>query len=443
MQKNIIPPRTGRPGNSSPERSVSLDVSSSGHAQRKIKCPACGHKRYVRYWDSKQQQYLPEQFGKCDREENCGYYLAPWEWLKENRPNNTTNRMQQQYKPQGKQVSMFKEPKAVDKALVAKTLAHYGANNLVAYLRTVIGDKLADKVCAEYFIGTGQQGATIFWQIDMQMRTRTGQRIIYDSTGHRDKQFEPKRLFTTAEGYEPCLFGEHLLYTRKGRPVVAIVESEKTAAIASVYLPRLNGQDVVWLAASGVYGLTEEKCLVLSGREIVLVPDFSFHARAIWGQVVMRKATNERGFRVPHPDGAVEPDFVPVSAKLQALGCIVKFFDASPDCWDGSDIADLLLRQPPKLLNEPDYNTLKLPSVAQQRTAARSSAENSAASLKYPSGEKEFKIAYNSEARPVVHCAAPEFEEYLTGFFNNEHVAALAAALSCSTGTIQHIPQTE
>jgi hypothetical protein len=63
-----------------------------------------------------------------------------------------------------------------------------------------------------------------------------------------------------------CLFGEHLL--RDATKMVAIVESEKTAVIASCYLPGF-----IWLACGGSEGLNIDKCRCLKGRTVVLYPD--------------------------------------------------------------------------------------------------------------------------------------------------------------------------
>jgi hypothetical protein len=63
-----------------------------------------------------------------------------------------------------------------------------------------------------------------------------------------------------------CLFGEHLLQD-KSKPI-AIVESEKTAIIASVYVP-----DYIWLASGSLSNLNTEKCAVLRGRMLTLFPD--------------------------------------------------------------------------------------------------------------------------------------------------------------------------
>ena len=65
-----------------------------------------------------------------------------------------------------------------------------------------------------------------------------------------------------------CFFGEHLLPENKTRPV-ALVESEKTALIASYYLPQY-----LWLASGGKNGCFNENSLsVLAGRSVVLFPD--------------------------------------------------------------------------------------------------------------------------------------------------------------------------
>ena len=64
------------------------------------------------------------------------------------------------------------------------------------------------------------------------------------------------------------MFGEHLLQD-KTKPV-AIVESEKTAVIASVYLPRF-----IWLAVGSLTNLNAEKCSVLKGRSVILFPDLN------------------------------------------------------------------------------------------------------------------------------------------------------------------------
>ena len=71
------------------------------------------------------------------------------------------------------------------------------------------------------------------------------------------------------EGYnlKQCFFGKHLLSEEKSRPV-ALVESEKTAIIASYYLPQF-----LWIVSGGKNGCFNANSLsVLAGRSVVLFP---------------------------------------------------------------------------------------------------------------------------------------------------------------------------
>ena len=65
-----------------------------------------------------------------------------------------------------------------------------------------------------------------------------------------------------------CFFGEHLL-AQHPTMSVAIVESEKTAIIASHFIPNF-----IWLATGGMHGcLNQIAVKVLGGRDIILFPD--------------------------------------------------------------------------------------------------------------------------------------------------------------------------
>jgi hypothetical protein len=89
----------------------------------------------------------------------------------------------------------------------------------------------------------------------------------------------------------------------------------------------------------------------------------SFHARATWGLLPMRKKLNEKNMKVPHPEGDVQEDFVSVRHRLMNLGIPVSFFDPNPEIHDSSDIADLLIQSgPPVFYVEPDLKSLTLPT---------------------------------------------------------------------------------
>ena len=64
-----------------------------------------------------------------------------------------------------------------------------------------------------------------------------------------------------------CLFGEHLLKMYPDK-VVALVESEKSALIASGVYP-----EYIWLATGGKSQLSIDKLKVLKGRTVIMFPD--------------------------------------------------------------------------------------------------------------------------------------------------------------------------
>lgn len=93
----------------------------------------------------------------------------------------------------------------------------------------------------------------------------------YDKNGHRWKEggqtWELARQKKSDRRAPWCLFGEHLINARPDAPI-GIVESEKTALIASLYMP-----DYVWLATVGLVRLKAETCAAVMEREIYLFPD--------------------------------------------------------------------------------------------------------------------------------------------------------------------------
>jgi hypothetical protein len=158
--------------------------------------------------------------------------------------------------PQPKPVSII--PVEVFKA----SLKAHETNYFVKFLIGLFGVEVASQLVSRYFIATSKHwnGATVFWQIDTRGKVRTGKIMLYSPiTGKRVKNLEPPVYWVHKALKQPefelrqCLFGEHLLID-KTKPV-AIVESEKTAVIASIYLPQF-----VWVAVGSLTNLNAEKC---------------------------------------------------------------------------------------------------------------------------------------------------------------------------------------
>ena len=251
-------------------------------SSKKFNCPSCGEKRFVRYIDTKTKEYLSEQYGKCDRQDNCTYWLDPYKdgyskmILEQERGNDKgTCQPKQNIKP--KSIPLSKPISFTDHETMKKSLTAYETNHFIKFLIDLFGEDVTSGLISKYYIGTSKYWdcATVFWQIDSIGKIRAGKIMQYSPiTGKRVKKPFDCITWVHTTLKEPdynlrqCLFGEHLL--KGNSKPVAIVESEKTAIIASVYLPQF-----VWLATGGKDNFNAERCNVLRGRKVVLFPDLS------------------------------------------------------------------------------------------------------------------------------------------------------------------------
>jgi hypothetical protein len=117
--------------------------------------------------------------------------------------------------------------------------------------------------------------------------------------------------FKKEDGYYSCLFGMHLIEKNK---TIKMVESEKTALIASMFYP-----EYVWMSGGGTTGLTANKLSLIktsgfSGK-IDLISDCDKAGR----EAVVKRKENLRSFEL-------ESNIVELDANLN----------------EGQDLADLL-----------------------------------------------------------------------------------------------------
>lgn len=241
-------------------------------------CPQCKSRdmTFVRYICLENGRYIDPIVGRCNRESKCGYHYSPKQYfIDRNISREYTRKVDSNahYAP----ITAIFHKDYISADVFSATQAGYHGNTFVQYLTSLFGQVNTSELIRKYSIGTSKYwaGATVFWQIDMAGKIRTGKIMLYDaSTGKRIKK--PFNHITWVHSVlklpnyslKQCLFGEHLL-KGNGMPV-AIVESEKTAVIASVYLP-----EFVWVAVGSLSNLNAEKCSVLKGRDVVLFPDLN------------------------------------------------------------------------------------------------------------------------------------------------------------------------
>ena len=245
-------------------------------------CPECNKrdKTFTRYIDTETGEHIAPSVGRCNRESNCGYHYKPKQYFQDNSISVEQKpflQVSKNYKKLQGSESLAKPVSFIPVEVFKASLNGHETNHFVKFLIKIFGVEVASELVSRYFIATSKywNGATVFWQIDTHGKVRTGKIMLYSNdTGNRIKEPHSHINWVHSVLKQPefalqqCLFGEHLLID-KIKPV-ALVESEKTAVIASVYLPQF-----LWLAVGSLTNLNAEKCGILKGRTITLFPDLN------------------------------------------------------------------------------------------------------------------------------------------------------------------------
>lgn len=241
-------------------------------------CPSCHAKRtFSRYIDTEGRFDFPPHVGRCNREHKCGYHYTPKQFfhdhpdMKEELKDKTLIPSIDVTAPSMQKVERFFFPHSV----MESSMSHYGENNFFLFLSSRFGERTAHELAGKYNVGTAKvrRGSCVFWQVDGQGRVCQGKVMLYDAqTGKRSHEVHPTWVHTLMkiekERIGQCFFGEHLLIEHPELPV-GIVESEKSAIIASYFLP-----SYVWLACGGKDGMFGQADFdIFKNRTVVLFPD--------------------------------------------------------------------------------------------------------------------------------------------------------------------------
>jgi rubredoxin len=261
-------------------------------------CPNCkqNKKTFTRYIDIKSNTYLNPIVGRCNRENSCGYHYTPKQYFQDNSIS-VTKINKNDYSKTGNHLSYINQFSCINSDIFKESLRNYGENYFIKFLIDSFGSAITSELISKYFIGNSNywEGATVFWQIDITGKIRTGKIMLYDpNLGTRIK--EPKSYINWIHkiikisnfSLRQCLFGEHLLGDCS--KLVAIVESEKTAIILSVFFP-----EFIWLACGGINNINKSNCDVLNHRKVVFFPDLGAFTK--WENKV-KQLPNANNFRV-------------------------------------------------------------------------------------------------------------------------------------------------
>jgi hypothetical protein len=279
---------------------------------KKHHCPNCEKKRFVRYIDTQTGEYLPEQYGRCDRESKCSYHLNPYLdgyakaiWEQEQKVTGVTKvtvpkqkYFRTQPKPQPTPKPVFFDFETFKQTLQPE---RYEKNTFIQNLfyRVQFPFEVDEvtKVIQLYRLGTVangyRAGANTFPFIDIKGNVRAVQVKQFDEQNHttgtdflhsiiekhhtRNNKPLPEWLgaYTKQDKRITCLFGEHLLSKYHSNPV-ALVEAPKTAVYGTLYfgLPE-TPESLIWLAVYNKSSFSFDKLKVLQGRFVYVFPDLS------------------------------------------------------------------------------------------------------------------------------------------------------------------------
>jgi len=352
---------------------------------KKHHCPECTKKRFVRYIDNETGNYLPEQYGRCDRESKCCYFLNPYQdgYAKAIWPQEQGN--MSDWKPT--KVKKVKKVNVQNKSffypleILYRTRTGYEQNTFVQNLlqRVPFPFEVQDleKVISLYHLGTVQNGyrsgANTFPFIDVGGNVRAVQvkqfneqnhttgtdflhSIIEKHHTHNNKPLpEWMKAYNKNDSKVSCLFGEHLLSKYPYNPI-ALVEAPKTAIYGTLYFGFPEQPiNLLWLAVYNLSSLNLNKCKALKGRNVYLFPDLSKDGKAfeLWSS----KATE-------------------IQKRLQGthfhVSDLLERYATEQDKEEGRDIADYLTEQDWRLFRKQDTKKAPKPEPIEISTREKS-----------------------------------------------------------------------
>jgi hypothetical protein len=236
----------------------------------------------VKYINVEDNSYLEDKFGRCDRESSCKF---------------------QQHPQQNGVISEFAKPIITRQAstlqsdLLVLCSRNFNQNNLIQFLKIYFSEEEVQSVITEYRLGTSKhwEGSTVLWQVNSQNKIMAGKVMLFDvETGKRIKvphnhiQWVHKLLKLKDFVLQQCLFGLHLINETTNKKI-AIVESEKTVLMMSLFLP-----NYIWMATGGKGNFNKKMLLPLKNHTILVYPDKSEFDD--WNKIVLE--LQKEGFKI-------------------------------------------------------------------------------------------------------------------------------------------------
>lgn len=281
------------------------------NGSKKFVCPQCGQKTFVRVVEYASGQYLPDYVGRCDRESKCGYAYT-WKEYFSDTAEPAAHKFRNPMPSKNARIRLAAgkvhspKPDYIQADHLLKTVADYERNAFVQFLLELFPDDSGSvkRAILDYLIGT-DGGYTVFPTINAAGKVCKAKLMKFDpGTGKRIKsdhaisslQARLKQSGQIGDAFETdkeVFFGEHLILGNSGAKL-AIVESEKTAVIASI-MRGVFPFSFVWLGAHSKAWLNVNRIKRLGRfRQIVLYPDADAYKK--WRQIALE--AQREGYQV-------------------------------------------------------------------------------------------------------------------------------------------------
>ena len=123
-------------------------------------CPSCQRKRcFSRYIDTEKQISFPDDVGRCDHEQSCGYHLTPKDYFGSNpqaKPERSDSTAPYLRRTAIARNTEPRKPSFISAKTVSQTLHGYEKNNLFLFLRSKFGAEEALRLMKDYRVGTSK-----------------------------------------------------------------------------------------------------------------------------------------------------------------------------------------------------------------------------------------------------------------------------------------------
>jgi hypothetical protein len=285
------------------------------YSREKYKCPECGEYRFVRMINENGEFY-PENVGRCDREDSCGYIYHATKWLQNNPDAKQIFNSGKVEQPKKKIIdgyySFSEELWEVVKGNALRSSQRYKSqfHYTSEFKHYLINDLLftnefIDKMMNEYRMIDSQQmdvtyinGVEVsqgkssikYFYVSFSKEIRAVEQIFYEGFKRSKKldnkilnmdfnRFGVNRKIYNIETTEInwCLFGEHLICEYPLKPII-IVEGVKTAFGMALYYPEYN-----WLATGSSNRLIHLN--FKTDHEVHFLPDAGLRSDKSYAQV--------------------------------------------------------------------------------------------------------------------------------------------------------------